>query len=76
MKSLRTTLEAIRKGLGADTPDLNFDVVLHRVADAGSQLGRLQVTCCAPKRNVLYTEILQNLNTVQVALSKERGTGH
>ncbi len=38
--------------------------------EAGSQVGRLQIGCCAPDRMPLYAEILENLTQAQLTLSK------
>ena len=44
--------------------------------EAGAQIGRLQVTCCTPKRLPLYTRILTGLTTIHLTLDQARGAAH
>lgn len=77
MKALSKTLGAARKGLAAGVmkPDA-AEQVLTLLEDAGAQVGRLQVGCCAPKRLPLYAEILEGLTTAQLTIKSEVGSGH
>ncbi len=44
--------------------------------DAGAQVGRLQVGCCAPNRIPLYARVLEGLTTAQLAVNQALGEGH
>lgn len=77
MKALAETLTEARAGIarleedGAAAPAL-----LATLEEAGSQVGRLQVGCCTPKRMPLYGRILEGLTTVQITVAKALGQGH
>jgi hypothetical protein len=47
-----------------------------RFADAGAQVGELQVECCAMSRMPLYAEILTELTKAQRAVTREFALGH
>lgn len=77
MKELGETLARARDGLvrfGDDSTESN--TVLARLEDAGAQVGRLQVGCCAPNRLPLYTTFLEGLTTAQLSVNRELGLGH
>jgi len=77
MKALGKTLGSARKGLAAGVADPDAaEQVLTLLEDAGAQVGRLQVGCCAPKRLPLYAEILEELTTAQLTINSEIGRGH
>lgn len=50
--------------------------VTDTLEEAGGQVGRLQIGCCAPNRLPLYSRILEDLTTVQLTLDRIRGLGH
>ena len=64
MAALRATLDSAGEALGQATVDTGRDVV-STLENAGSQIGSLQVACCAPARLPLYTQMLGDLSTVQ-----------
>jgi hypothetical protein len=74
MRALAGTLADARTGLQRfpDDPGSTLDLL----EDAGGQIGRLQVGCCAPDRLPLYERILTGLTTAQIAVSRARGAGH
>jgi len=77
MKALADTLAAARAGLH----DMGHDPVVAEAAldhleDAGAQIGRLQVTCCALSRMPLYARQLENLTTAQRTINGALGRGH
>ena len=77
MKALAETLDGARKAverIGTD-PDAPEAALIH-LEDAGSQVGGLQVGCCTPKRLPLYTRILHDLTTAQLAINEATGRGH
>ena len=69
---LGETLTEARVKLRAVTihPETGGPAALAVLEDAGGQVGRLQVACCAPDRMPLYTEILENLALAQMTLTK------
>ncbi len=42
----------------------------------GSQIGSLQVACCAPPRMPLYAETLRRLNLIRNDVASQLGLGH
>jgi len=77
MKRLVGTLPDARKGISAigDDPRDAGAAILH-LEDAGAQVGRLQVGCCAPNRLPLYAELLEELTTAQLEVNRSIGQGH
>lgn len=77
MEALAATLGAARTRLDElDASTATAAEVIDVIEDAGSQIGRLQVTCCAPARNVLYSSTLQNLADVQRLLKRSFSLEH
>ncbi len=72
MAELGATLTEARVKLRAATvhPETAGPAALEVLEQAGSQVGRLQVTCCVPDRMPLYAEILENLTKAQMTLAK------
>ncbi len=68
--SARSTIE----GIVAD-PGI-VDEALGRLEDAGAQVGRLQVGCCAPARLPLYARLLEGLTKAQLVVNAAVGRGH
>jgi hypothetical protein len=69
LRTAATTLDA-----AADPGALG--IVLVTLEDAGAQIGRLQVGCCAPNRIPLYARILEGLTTAQLAVTQALGGAH
>ena len=77
MRALGETVEKARiqlrqlgdNGTGAED-------ALASLEDAGAQVGRLQVGCCAPSRLPLYAEFLEGLTTAQLSINAEMGRAH
>lgn len=76
MKALAETLGEARGLIAGLTADADEDAVRTTLEDAGAQIGRLQVACCAPARIPLYATILEGLMTTQRAVDRAFGTGH
>jgi hypothetical protein len=77
MKALGGTLGKARSML----PDVGSnperaDDLMAELEAAGSQIGSLQVLCCAPDRMPLYTEMLTGLMTVQRSINTMVRRGH
>ena len=72
MAELAVTLAEARMKLRAVTvaPDTEGPAALAVLEEAGAQVGRLQVGCCAPDRLPLYAEILENLVKAQLTLGR------
>lgn len=76
MKALVDTLDAARAELErVGREDHASNEALARLADAGAQIGWLQVGCCAPSRLPLYHTMLGGLTKAQRTLAKATG-GH
>ncbi len=77
MKALADTLADVRSGLGRVDDDHDAaDQVYESLGDAGSQIGWLQVGCCAENRLPLYHTLLENLTLTQRTVKKATGGGH
>lgn len=77
MRALGETLSAARtniQGIVADSA--SAEVALVELEDAGAQVGRLQVGCCAPDRLPLYADLLEGLTRAQLGVSAQLGRGH
>ena len=77
ISELGNPLATARSMLAAvgDDPDA-VDELLAKLEDAGSQIGSLQVGCCAPNRMPLYGDMLTGLMTVQRSVNQTVGRGH
>lgn len=77
MAELAETVAGARVGLStfAAEPEA-ADAVLEQLEDAGGQVGRLQVGCCAPARLPLYNRLLEGLTKAQLAVNDALGRGH
>lgn len=75
MQRLSQTLAEAKASVEGSTGalDTGVNAILE---DAGAQLGRLQVGCCAPARMPLYATALDKLTEVQLAVSSDAGIGH
>ncbi len=79
MQALGETIAAARRGLDDVENGDHHDAVTTTIAhleDAGSQIGWLQVGCCAPNRLPLYHTLLEGLTTTQRSVKKAAGAGH
>jgi hypothetical protein len=77
MKRLAMTLAEARSALtGLANGSSGGPVTVSHLEDAGSQLGSLQVGCCAPSRMPLYARMLENLTDIQRSVASHQGTGH
>ena len=77
MLELAETITRARRLVGAASSDTEAapEAILH-LEQAGSQVGRLQVTCCAENRMPLYVKILAGLTAAQLRLNAALGHGH
>lgn len=77
MRTLGGTLALASDALGTigRHPDAAAQTLAY-LEDAGQQVGRLQVGCCAPTRLPLYARILEGLTAAQLAVNRAAGTGH
>jgi hypothetical protein len=77
MSALAHTLKTARVKLSQfDNGSIGADNVRWELEDAGSQLGSLQIGCCAPSRMPLYADMLENLTDIQISVSRSAGAGH
>ncbi len=72
----------VDEALGRARIDLTADEIgsagraISNLEDAGAQIGRLQVGCCAPDRMPLYASFLENLALAQRAVALGAELGH
>ncbi len=71
MAELGTTIAAARTALESFRDGGEAAPVTAALEDAGGQVGRLQIGCCAENR--LYARILTDLTTVQLTIDRARG---
>lgn len=77
MAALAGVIDAAARHIDAfEAGDGSPESVTEALEEAGSQVGRLQIGCCAPNRLPLYSRILEDLTTVQLTLDRVRGLGH
>ncbi len=77
MEKLAATLSAARERLATvATARSEADALMLTLEEAGSQLGRLQVGCCAPARLPLYARVLEDLTQVQLQVNRHLGRAH
>ncbi len=76
MRALGDTLGNARAALDRDDEDGAMAEAMVHMENAGAQIGRLQVGCCAPNRMPLYSRILVNLTTAERGVKKATGAGH
>lgn len=79
MKALGETIAAARVGVDDVAGGHDHDALESTIAqleDAGSQIGWLQVGCCAPSRLPLYHTLLEGLTTTERSIKKAAGAGH
>jgi len=79
MQALAETIAAVRSGVDDVGEGDHHDAVeatITHIEDAGSQIGRLQVGCCAPNRLPLYHTLLEGLTATQRSVKKAAGAGH
>ncbi|MCL1598676.1 MAG: hypothetical protein M3094_05800 [Actinomycetia bacterium] len=73
MKALADTIAAARSGIdqvGAGDLDDALEKTFEELKDAGSQIGWLQIGCCAPDRLPLYHTLLEGLTATRRAVGQ------
>jgi hypothetical protein len=65
MERLSDTLDTAYSEMAQLNDEPAASSVVALLEDAGAQLGSLQVACCSPARNKLYTEALEHLSKTQ-----------
>lgn len=76
MAALDDTLTEIGRLLPSASDRAAAESLVSKLDDAGSQLGGLQVTCCAPARMPLYTNMLTDLMKLQRWVKRQADLGH
>jgi len=75
--AIKESIASARHDLEGHAPDADaVDSSIATVTDIGSEIGRLQIGCCAPARMPLYADALTHLMTVQRSLKRSIGRGH
>lgn len=77
MTQLSSTLEEAAQLIDAATAEPSqVEPALAALENAGAQVGRLQVGCCAPARMPLYANLLEDLTQAQLAVNRAAGSSH
>lgn len=77
MAELRDALAATTSLLGAyEAQTVSAEDVVDSIETAGSQIGGLQVSCCAPSRMPLYDSLLHDLMQVQRTVKRHAKLAH
>ena len=77
MKRLGETLAEARRDIATVKVDPGTaTAAIEYLEDAGAQVGRLQVGCCAPNRLPLYVDLLEGLTTAQLEVNRSLGQSH
>ncbi len=79
MQRLAGTLAAARAAAAPDAAPFAEEqcrVLVNELADAGGQVGTLQVTCCTSGRAPLYHRLLEDLAAIQLEVTRRAGIGH
>ncbi len=76
MASLAETFDSARLSLSHIVDDDSARLAIDLLENAGSQIGHLQIGCCALDRMPLYAEMLVELTKAQRAVTRTRDLGH
>ena len=76
LAGIESELAEARSSLLGVPADSSLEDVLLTLTAIGSQVGTLQVECCAPARMPLYAETLENLTATQWSINQQLGRGH
>lgn len=76
MKALGETLAVARASIENPDDKTTVEAAIAVMEDAGAQVGRLQVTCCAPSRMKLYSEFLAGLTKAQIHVKQSLNLEH
>lgn len=76
MASLAETLDSARLSLSHIVDDDSARLTIDLLENTGSQIGHLQIGCCALDRMPLYAEMLVELTKAQRAVTRTRDLGH
>ncbi len=74
MEALQESMRRVRAGLDSfEAEAATRDAMLQELVDAGGEIGRLQIECCAPGRMPLYSELLAGLSRTQRMITAAGG---
>ena len=77
MASIADALASVRSRVAAlDGTEASVDRLIGQLEETGSQIGALQVGCCAPARMPLYSKLLTSLTEIQRHAQAQIGQGH
>ena len=76
MQALKTRFDTLDIGLANSDFSGRLDTNIAAVEECGEAIGGLFVTCCTPKREKLYLELVKNLNNIHTNLWKLKGISH
>jgi len=76
MQALKIRFDTLDTGLANSDCSDRLDTNIAAVEECGEAIGGLFVTCCTPKREKLYLELVKNLNNIHTNLWKLKGISH
>lgn len=77
LQAVADALIGVRSAVAqADLDHSVIDPTILALQDLGSQIGHLQVVCCAPARMPHYARLLEGFTKIQIALNQMRGQAH
>lgn len=78
MAAIGAVLTDVRASLGRmpREGDAAAHAALDSLEDAGAQIGRLQIGCCATGRLPLYALMLERLTVIQLEVNRTLDRGH
>ena len=75
MQETFESLENLKKKLESNSEKL-FPSSITEIENCGSSIGKLYVSCCTEKRELLYQKLLKGLNEVHANVHRIMGIGH
>lgn len=77
MEAIAGSLASVRGSVAAlDGTEESLIRLIAQLEHTGSQIGTLQVGCCAPARMPLYSKLLTSLTEIQRHAKAQIGQGH
>lgn len=77
MEAIAGSLASVRSSVAAlDGSEVLVAQLIQQLEHTGSQIGTLQVGCCAPARMPLYSKLLTSLTEIQRHAKAQIGQGH
>ncbi len=76
MRQLNEHFRELGLSLSEESPQEKVETSITSVEKCGETIGGLFVTCCTPKREKLYLQLIHNLSAIHTSLWKLKGFVH